>query len=103
MPEKLKVVVQKNLVENGRGERVVPVHYTFLQIPKKKFDDAGLNKQAHEKAMGVQDSTHHSSNFASIESMYGAVAFYIESPQKEHTGNIARAIAKGFGLEIKVV
>lgn len=98
MPE--DIILQETLVENGLGEKVVPIYFSQFHIPQEDYADLEKNVRAYSAMQGAQNRIDESSCVQHFTvKNYGREAFYVASPDKKHTQDICEAILNGFGMK----
>ena len=101
MPE--SVPLQETLVQNGRGERIIPIYICTIPVPRELFLNEALNQVAYKRAAAAADASTESSNIHQFKDLYYELQiFYVSSPNRAHTQSIATELAAGFGLDILI-
>jgi hypothetical protein len=99
----VEIIIQETLVENGLGKKVVPVFFSAFPVPKEAYENPELKEKYTAKRTAAQNDSNESSVVHPFpDPHYGIVCFYVSSPDKEHTTNIAKAILEGFEIEYKI-
>ena len=101
MPE--EVAIQMTLVENGLGQRAVPIYFASFHVPLELYNDDAANRGAFSRMSDAQNADVESSFvYHFTDKNYGREVFYVSSPDELHTASIAGTILQGFGVEHRI-
>ena len=76
----VELIIQEMMVENGKGEKIIPIYHTNVHVPKADFEDEVKNQRAHtlmESASTRGTESSFVQNFPITS--YGQICFYSKS------------------------
>ena len=98
MPE--NIIIQEMLVENGLGQKIIPIYFSLFHIPNEIYQDKKKNSQVSLMARTAMNKGIESSLVERLDvRVYGMMAIYVASSNKKHTRGICEAILKSFNID----
>lgn len=98
MPE--DIIIQETLVENGLGQKIIPIYFSLFHIPNEIYQDKKKNREVSLMAQTAMNRGIESSLVKILDvRIYGMTAIYVASPNKKHTQGICEAFLKSFNMD----
>lgn len=99
----VELIIQETLVENELGKKTSPLFFSVFPVPTEVYVNKELQARYDAKRKAAQNNTNESSVVHPFPDRFNKIVFfYVSSPDKAHTANIAKAILEGFEIEYKI-